>query len=670
MKKLPIYLITLLLCSNVFPQKLKQMHIIGTPQKLQSGEMVARRDQNGNYCAAIKVISDMDGFSYDSWNGVVGSVDKNPGKDVVYLTTGERVLEVFKSGYEPLQIILSDLGITLKEREIWQIKIAGDEQADALPVTFRFTPEDATLLIDGEDAANKLTQELSVGKHQIRLVRDGYQAIEKTIEVNKEQVFFQWEMEEAPDAGLQITTQPSGAIVYLDGVELGETPVAAFYQPGTYPIEISNKGYVTIDNESLEVTLPKTTKNYILEENVGYLTINTRDEATVYFNGEEMDNHTRVKLAPQLVRVKVIMPKADDLAEQVVIKKDDDTVLDMYPDIQTGTIQVAVTPFDANIELTGDAGEHYTAQGMKIFKDIPVGTYNLKVTADDYKTTEETVILKPLEKLNKSITLEEGSDADYGIEMVYVKGGTFTMGCSSEQSDCDDDEKPVHEVTVDDFYMGKYEVTVAQFKQFIDETSYRTDAYKEGWSYVYTGSFKKKNGVNWQCDAIGNQRPPSEYNHSVIHVSWNDAVAYCKWLSRKTGKGYRLPTEAEWEYASREGANGSSTKYAGSNNIDDVAWYNGNSGGKTHPVGQKQPNELGIYDMSGNVWEWCADWYDNDYYDNSPRNNPQGPSSGEYRLLRGGSWFDDDGSCRVAHRGRSDPDSGLIIDGFRIAQDF
>ncbi|MCF8367322.1 MAG: PEGA domain-containing protein [Bacteroidales bacterium] len=419
MKKLFLHLLAILFCVPAFPQQLKKMHIIGQPQKLQSGEMVARRDQNGNYCAAIQVISDMSGFSYDSWDGIVGNIDSKPGKDMVFLTETERVLEVFIDGYKPLKVILSDKGINLQAREVWQITIAGDEAADVLPVTFRFTPEDAKLFIDGGDASGKLTQELSVGEHQVKLVRDGYQTIEKTINVNKEQVFFNWQMEEAPDAGLQISTDPSGAMIYLDGVKLGESPVAAFYPPGSYPITIRKEGFVSIENEMMEVKLPQTTKKYILEENVGYLTINTRDEATVYFNGEIMDDHSRVKLSPQLVQVKVSMPKADDLEQQVVIKKDDEIVLDMFPNIQTGIIQVAVTPFDANIELTGDAGEKYTAQGMKIFSNIPVGTYTLKVTVEGHKTIEEKMVLKTNEKLNKTVTLEEGSDGDYGIEMIF-----------------------------------------------------------------------------------------------------------------------------------------------------------------------------------------------------------------------------------------------------------
>ncbi len=639
MKKILLLVLIGLITLPAYAQELKKMEIIGKPVKLQSGEMVARRDQNGNYCAAIQVVSDMDGFSYDSFDGIVGDILDNPGEDIVYLTKSERVLKVFKNGYQPLQIILSDLGITLKEREIWQIKIAGDESPDVLPVTFRFTPADATLFIDGKNAGKELTQSLSIGEHQIRLEKAGFQTIEKTLTVNEKQVFFQWQMEDAPDARLQITTTPAGAVIFLDGVKLGESPLAAFYPPGTYPIKITKEGFVSIENEMLEVKLPQTTKSYTLAENVGFLTINTRPEAKVYFNGELVSNPKKVKLSPQLVKIKVTMPKAADLEEQVVIKKDDDLVLDMFPDVQTETLQVAVTPFDADIELTGDAGEYYTAEGMKIFSDIPVGSYTLKVTSEGYKTTEETIVLKPDEKLNLGITLEKGSDGDFGIEMVFVKGGTFTMGCTSEKIRCAQWEKPTHQVTISDFQIGKYEVTQKQWREIMGTpTSFNNPSYNKG------------------CD-----------DFPVERVSWNDVQGFIKKLNQKTGKKYRLPTEAEWEYAARGGALTTATKYAGSNNIDEVAWYRGNSGKKAHSVGLKKPSELSVYDMSGNVCEWCSDRYGS--YSSGSQTNPKGASasSDSRRIFRGGSWGLGAGECRVSARTFFKPDSRYGGLGFRLA---
>jgi formylglycine-generating enzyme required for sulfatase activity len=250
--------------------------------------------------------------------------------------------------------------------------------------------------------------------------------------------------------------------------------------------------------------------------------------------------------------------------------------------------------------------------------------------------------------------------------MVFVQGGTFQMGSESGESN----EKPVHSVTVSDFYLGKYEVTVAEFKAFIDATNYKTDADKSGSSVVYTTEWKDQKGVNWKYDTRGNLRPSNEYNHPVLHVSWNDATEYCKWLSQKTGQTYRLPTEAEWEYAAG-GGSGPRTKWAGTDeekSLRRYANYDGNQDGHllTAPVGSLQANALGLHDMSGNVWEWCGDWYGS--YTASAQTDPTGASSGSYRVIRGGSWYVYPQFCRVADRSYGAPGVRLSVVGFRLAR--
>jgi formylglycine-generating enzyme required for sulfatase activity len=240
------------------------------------------------------------------------------------------------------------------------------------------------------------------------------------------------------------------------------------------------------------------------------------------------------------------------------------------------------------------------------------------------------------EKTDADRRAKEKADA-MNIEMVYVQGGTFMMGCIGEQgSDCWDGEKPAHQVTLSSFYIGQYEVTQAQWKAVM-------------------GS----NPSNFKGD-----------NLPVEMVSWNDAQEFIRKLNAQTGKRYRLPTEAEWEYAARGGSKSRGYKYSGSNTLGNVAWYNDNSGRDTHPVGKKLPNELGIYDMSGNVSERCSDWYG--AYPASAQNNPTGASSGDYRVERGGN-FASDGDCdRVAYRGfyyfsnHKLPDASPYV-GFRLA---
>ena len=256
-----------------------------------------------------------------------------------------------------------------------------------------------------------------------------------------------------------------------------------------------------------------------------------------------------------------------------------------------------------------------------------------------------------------------GSDLVFNVngvdfKMVKVEGGTFWMGAHNKHirnglfSKTPDhsipnydeeafiDEQPVHSVTLDSFYMGETQVTQALWKALM--------------------------GRNPSCFK-GKNRP-------VEQVSWDDCQAFIIELNILTGENFRLPTEAEWEYAARGGNKGNGYMYSGSNNIDAVAVYRENSGNKgkdspdygTHEVKSKQPNELGLYDMSGNVWEWCIDWHRLRYYVNSPSYNPRGPVDGLLRVQRGGSWNKKALTCRVSHRGYNDPAEGSPDSGFRL----
>ena len=215
--------------------------------------------------------------------------------------------------------------------------------------------------------------------------------------------------------------------------------------------------------------------------------------------------------------------------------------------------------------------------------------------------------------------------------MVWVDGGTFRMGATSEQSSEISDEKPVHSVTLSGYYIGKTEVTQALWQAVMGSNP----SYFEG-------------------DDL-----------PVEQVSWDDCQEFIRKLNSLTGQNFRLPTEAEWEFACRGGNNSRGYKYSGSNYIDNVAWYDGNSGDKTHPVATKSPNELGIYDMSGNVWEWCADWYGD--YSSGRQTNPKGPYDGSLRVCRGGSWGYIARCCRSSNLVNCDPTIRFGTLGLRLA---
>ena len=212
---------------------------------------------------------------------------------------------------------------------------------------------------------------------------------------------------------------------------------------------------------------------------------------------------------------------------------------------------------------------------------------------------------------NISIPVKDG----ISIDMVRVEAGTFTMGATAEMKNPDYNEKPIHRVTLtNDYYIGKYEVTQALWKAVMGNNP---------------SGFK---GDNLPVEMVG----------------WDDCQEFIGKLNRITGKKFRLPTEAEWEYAARGGNKSRGYQYSGSNNLSDVAWFLDNSGEMTHAVGTKQPNELGIYDMTGNVWEWCQDWYG--AYSSSSQVNPTGANSGSSRMIRGGCWISGARGCRSSYR--------------------
>ena len=216
------------------------------------------------------------------------------------------------------------------------------------------------------------------------------------------------------------------------------------------------------------------------------------------------------------------------------------------------------------------------------------------------------------------------------FNMIKVEDGTFTMGATSEMTEPWDDEKPTHKVTLSSYYIGETEVTQALWKAVMGSNP----------------SFFK-----------GDDLPVEE-------VSWDDCQDFILKLNSITKRSFRLPTEAEWEFAARGGNKSKHTQYSGSGNIGEVAWYDGNSGSKTHPVKTKKANELGIYDMSGNVWEWCQDWYGS--YSNCAQDNPTGPNSGTRRVDRGGSWGYSAGFCRSSDRNCSTPDFSYDFLGLRL----
>ncbi len=363
---------------------------------------------------------------------------------------------------------------------------------------------------------------------------------------------------------------------------------------------------------------------------------------------------------------------------------------------------VEVEPRNAGVKILNIKPKFY--QGI----ELRPGRYHVEVSAGKYKTWEEWVDLSAGEERRIQVTLnpipepvrasklaapsagDTWKDPITSMEFVWVPGGCFMMGQTESEKQylirrggektydkLYKHELPRHRVCVDGFWMGRYEVTRGQFRYFVRETGYRTDAEKKGKAQVFNkktdGKWKELPGYDWKN--VGYSQNDS---HPVAGISWNDAKAFADWISRKTGRKIQLPTEAQWEYAAWGGVD--AMRFWGSDDSDACRYANAADKGHwrggtfpcddgykfTAPAGNYRPNHFGLYDMLGNVWEWCADWHGDDYYSRSPKNNPQGPSRGRQRVLRGGGWGSAPELVRAANRLGSDLDLRSTLVGFRL----
>ena len=330
------------------------------------------------------------------------------------------------------------------------------------------------------------------------------------------------------------------------------------------------------------------------------------------------------------------------------------------------------TKLAKKIEITRKTGENYVKNSVRTYLD-QAEYLNLQDKTKDAKTSlelakkamEDSLFTPPIcqewyketagvlgvsvttispkkEYISNLGTNDKTFINSIGMEFVKIPAGSFQMGCSQGDSECGEDEKPQHKVTISkSFYMGKFEVTQGQWKKVMGEG--------------FLGIGENNPSTFKSC---GDDCP-------VENISWNDVQEFIQKLNEKEGSNkYRLPTEAEWEYSARAG--GKTKFYWGDTVNDEYLWYYNNSGNATHPVGKKKPNAWGLYDMTGNVWEWVEDWYGSDFYKNASGNDPKSPNSGESRVLRGGSWYNNTRYSRLSYRGYNYPDYRDYTYGFRL----
>ena len=467
-------------------------------------------------------------------------------------------------------------------------------------------------------------------------------------------------VQEPVDAGgnfYAISVQPKTATLWIDGKPQevssdGEYSAMLAYGSHTYKVEaggyISKSGSFTIgkgDMTPISVSLVSAlaTLSVSCPTPAVSLYVDKKSVGSLPWNGN-------LKEGMHLLEVRKDGYRSQQKTIQLAQQQKLDVAFDALSAIQ-GNLSVNFKPFGSDVYVDGVK----VGQSPRVFNGVLVGNHNVEIRKSGYTTSRQTVTISEGQTASISGSLTSTTSASstnalsssgssqsgntltipvkngINIEMVKVEAGSFNMGATPEMQDPDTDEKPVHRVTLtNNYYIGKYEVTQALWK-------------------IVMGS----NPSNSKGD-----------NLPVEQVSWNDCQDFISKLNAMTGKRFRLPSEAEWEYAARGGNKSRGYQYSGSNTIGDVAWYDGNNSSMTHAVGTKQPNELGLYDMTGNVWEWCQDWYDS--YSSSPQTNPIGAVSGSYRVFRGGGINSSARFCHSSIRFDNSPAFRSFILGLRL----
>ena len=485
------------------------------------------------------------------------------------------------------------------------------------------------------------TDRIASGTYTLKVVKPKYRSYNTKVTVSDGQVTEISPLLQADFASVTLNVADD-AEIWIDGELKGIGTWNGELASGAYLVECRKENHrqssdnltVSPDMPSKVITLTAPTPIY------GSLSISASpDDAAAYLD-EKYIGQTPLYLPQTLIGTHTLILRKPGCADWIGnIAVSEDQIAEVNAVLQSAA-PVTFTCGTSGAQLYVDGVLLGSANGTY---DLSFGTHNVICKASgkkDFSKTINVTVAGGDRKVECSFASPHAFNSEtitvngVSFDMIKVEGGTFTMGATYEQgSDAESDEKPVHQVTLSDFYIGETEVTQALWKAVM--------------------------GTN-----------PSRFNgdnNPVEKVSWNDCQEFIRKLNSLTGRTFRLPTEAEWEYAARGGNKTKKYKYSGSNNIDNVAWYSDNSSSKAHPVKMKSPNELGLYDMSGNVWEWCSDWYG--IYSTSVQTNPKGPYSGSRRVLRGGGWNTYVELCRVSPRISASPDNRDSSSGLRLVLD-
>lgn len=668
-------------------------------------------DPNGQTCALIKVETTQTGFGFDTGVIQVVKTEQKIGEEWVYVQPRVKKITIMHQDYELVRDYYFPTG-ALEEATVYLLKLrtagapvqAASTQQHSGFLIINSEPQGAEVWLNNESTGEvtPFRRKLAIGDEvPYRLSLPLYHDEAGMVTVDQPRKELQFALRPA-FGSVTVTSTPSGALVFLDEKQVGQTPLtldriasgshSLRFQAPQYAVERRNVSVADGQTANVAVTLAA---------RFAEITVQAPQGAVVTVDGDRKGSGTLSwRQSEGLCDIVVSMAGHRDARCQLEVVAGRAQTVQLTPQPIYGSASVDSDLMDAEIWIDG---KQYGVT-PNVVERLLVGSHTLVLKKSGYADLQQQFSVEEGKEASLSVKLPAGRSVQFTSEkpgmqiivdgkklgttpltavvgighhsvsamrggdiidvrdlditsagaplrmafrdfgnqtftvngvqftMVAVKGGTFTMGATSEQGrNAEEDEKPAHEVTLSDYYIEQTEVTQAL----------------------------------WKAVMGSNPSGSKGDNLPVEQVSWDDCQVFIQKLNQLTGKQFRLPTEAEWEYAARGGRKSRGYKYAGGNNIGSVAWYDDNSGYETHPVVTKQANELGIYDMSGNIYEWCSDWYDG--YQSSSQSDPQGPSSGFIRVYRGGSYHNDAWRCRVSYRSYSTPGYRCNFLGLRLS---
>lgn len=750
MDKITRIAICVTVVSALFSLKLIGQDIKVVSFKQLTTDMTARidapmKDQNGEVCAIIKVVTNETGFVWEPDGLGIIAAPRKTGEYWLYLPRGAQRLTIKHPDYGVLRNF--KYPVPIESAMVYELILNSDNQIDFVNpdgdgynplLMIKTNPPEAMVSLNGKYMGlSPLKRRFSSGKYSYNINLPGYYPESGIVDLQGYEQEIKLEMR--PNFGsVNVLSYPEeGMKIFLDDVNTGlRTPaVIEDVSSGTHKILLVDNYYQPQSKEVIISDNQLTNVSFQMKPVYANVTLNSLPGARLTIQGDSIGVGTKsLKLLEGVYDIKAEKDHHYPIKQQVNVYPGADLEIDLELDSKIGSLWIksvpegasvfidgeimGVTPLLIDSMIQGSRQYHISKQGygtyfdslfvennkkleinkvlkpgknmiittdpddIEIFLDgkyvgnspwngnISFGSHKLKLVNNTTEIYREVLVQEnSTDSLNfytpeHIFTNEDFTDkvGNCDFDMIAVEGGSFIMGCTNSNIQCYDNELPSQEVNINDYYIGKYEITVKQFNSFVNETGYISDAEKTGNApYYEDGEWKVQEKLSWKMDLKGKNKMDISPDSPVTHVTRNDALAFCEWLSEKTGRNYSLPTEKQWEFAARGGNRSKGLIFSGSNSLSFVGWYNGNSKNRPYPVGQKKPNELGIYDMSGNVLEYCID----KFVQYGKKVN-KAINSDRY-ISRGGSFIHEARDCRNAMRNDSSWLFQNNFTGFRVA---